>query len=175
MCCSVVRKWALWILHFILRISFYILQNVSIVNNLVSAWVVPQTVHLSQSQKISRLTRIIINMLQGLVRFHTEKTQIHLHYKFCQVCIWTKLWGELFLWLFQELPSPDTVLKETLYLFFQQSSQLSEAWNPLMLIFLASSLAFVFRIDADTTIFLLLTVRCHLKMRSSKCANVLLI
>ena len=72
----------------------------------------------------------------------------------------------------QELPSPDTVLNETLYLFFQRSSQPSDAWNPLILIFSASSLAFVFRIDADTTTFLLLTVKSHLKMRSSKFANV---
>ena len=36
----------------------------------------------------------------------------------------------------------------------------------------ASSLAFVFRIDSDTTTFLLLTVRSHLDMRPSKCANV---
>ena len=66
------------------------------------------------------------------------------------------------------MPSPDTVLNETLYLFFQPSG----SWNPLILIFSASSLAFSFRIDADTTTFLLLTVKSHLKLRSSKFANV---
>ena len=75
----------------------------------------------------------------------------------------------------QGLSSLDTVLKKLLYLFFQRSSQRSDAWNPLMLIFSASSLAFVFRIEADTTTFLLLlllTVRSHLKIWSSKCENI---
>ena len=71
----------------------------------------------------------------------------------------------------QELPSPDTVLNETLYLFFQRSSQPSDAWNLLILIFSVSSLAFIFGIDADTTTFLLVTVKSHLKLRSSKLAN----
>ena len=72
----------------------------------------------------------------------------------------------------KELSSLDTVLKETLRIFFQQSSEPSDSWNPFMLIFLASSLDLIFRIDADTATFLLLTIRSHLKMRSFKCTNV---
>ena len=43
-----------------------------------------------------------------------------------------------------------------------------------MLIFLASSLAFGFKIDVVTATFLLLTVGSHLKMRPSKSVYVLL-
>ena len=71
-----------------------------------------------------------------------------------------------------ELSSPETFVKETLYLFSQRSSQPSGGWNPLILMFSASFLAFVFKIDAVTTTFLPLKVRSHLKMRSSKSVYV---
>ena len=66
------------------------------------------------------------------------------------------------------LISPETVLKDILSIFFHQSSQLLEASKYLILMFLVNSLTSVFKIDVDTSAFLLRKARTHLRMIFSK-------